>query len=62
MWYKVTCNKCNSILEYENKSIHEGNRDHEDVPCPICNNVVASVFTDLRPSVRLIKDGRTSSN
>jgi len=58
MWRKTICNKCNSILEYEDKSTFEGNRDHEDIPCPICKNIVASVFTDLIPSVRLIKDGR----
>lgn len=59
MWKKTTCNKCNSILEYEDKSVFEGNREHEDISCPVCKNIVASVFTDLIPSIRLIEEGRT---
>lgn len=57
MLKKVTCEKCKSIIEYDDKSVWLGNRDHEDVECPNCHNVVASVFTDLNPTVRLIKRG-----
>lgn len=34
----------------------EGNREHEDVLCPLCKNVVGRVFTDLIPSVYVIQD------
>lgn len=54
---RVTCNKCKSILEYNDKFVWEGNRDFEDFICPVCKNVVATVFTDQIPVVRLIKKG-----
>lgn len=57
MLKKVICDKCNSILEYDDKSIWEGNRDFEDFICPVCRNIVATVFTDQIPVVRLIKKG-----
>lgn len=47
------CNKCSAELEYDDKSIWEGNRDFEDVVCPKCGNVVTTVFTDLVPHVRI---------
>ncbi len=61
MWKRVTCKKCNSVIEYEDKSIFEGNREREDVQCLICKNIVAHVFTDLIHDVRLVKDGRKSN-
>ena len=57
MWKKVICDKCNSELEYEDKSVWEGNREHEQVCCSVCGNKVASVFTDLIPQVRVVKRG-----
>lgn len=57
MWKKVICNKCNSELKYENKSVMEGNREREEVCCPVCGNKVASIFTDLIPQVRVAKRG-----
>lgn len=58
MLKRVICNKCKSILEYDDKSVWEGNRDFEDFICPVCKNVVATVFTDHQiPVVRLIKKG-----
>lgn len=57
MWKKVICDKCNSELEYEDKSVWEGNREREQVCCPVCVNEVASVFTDLIPQVRVVKRG-----
>ena len=53
MLKRVVCNKCNSVLEYDDKSVCEGNRDFEEVNCPKCRNVVARVFTDLCPRIRL---------
>lgn len=55
---QVTCAKCGSILEYDDKSVWEGNRDHEDVRCPVCKSIVATVFTDLIPTVRVIEKGK----
>lgn len=57
MWKKVICDKCNSELEYEDKSVWEGNREREQVCCPVCGNEVASVFTDLIPQVKVVKRG-----
>lgn len=57
MWKKVSCEKCNSQLEYEDKSLWEGNREREEVCCPVCWNEVVSVFTDLIPQVRVVKRG-----
>ena len=50
-------NDFKSILEYDDKSVWEGNRDFEDITCPICKKIVATVFTDLVPVVRVIKEG-----
>ena len=57
MVHQVTCKKCGSLLEYDDKSVWEGNRDFEDVDCPVCGEVIATVFTDLIPTARLIKKG-----
>ena len=57
MKIQVVCEKCGSILEYDNRSVCLGNRESEDVPCPICQNAVDTVFTDLIPAVRIIKIG-----
>lgn len=35
----------------------EGNREHEDIECPVCGNIIDSAFTDLTPVARLIKKG-----
>ena len=56
MWQTTTCDNCNSVLKYDNRSVVEGNREHEDVLCPLCKNVVGRVFTDLIPSVYVIQD------
>lgn len=58
MWKKVICEKCKSEFEYEDKSVWEGNREIEEVNCPVCGNEVASVFTDLIPNIRVIKRGQ----
>ena len=57
MIHRVKCPKCNSDLEYDDKSVWEGNREHEDYECPICGTVVGSAFTDAIPTVRVIKRG-----
>ena len=51
---RITCKRCKSLIEYDSTSIHEGNRDFEEIVCPRCGYVVTRVFTDLIPSVRLI--------
>ena len=35
MTHRVTCDRCGSISEYDDKSIWEGNREHEDIECPV---------------------------
>lgn len=52
------CEKCGAVLEYENRSVMEGCRDFEDVVCPVCHNIIDTVFTDLIPIARVIKDPR----
>lgn len=54
---QVVCDNCKSVLEYDDRSIWLGNREREDVPCPVCKNIVDTVFTDLIPNVRVIKKG-----
>lgn len=56
MLRKVICSKCNVVLEYDDKSVWEGNRDFEDVNCPNCGNKIATVFTDLIPNIRIVDD------
>ena len=54
---RVTCPRCGSECEYDNKSVWEGNRDFEEIDCPVCGYMLDRVFTDLIPNVRLIKKG-----
>ena len=56
---QTVCGKCGATLEYDDKSVWLGNRDHEDISCPVCKNVVDTVFTDLIPTVRVIKKGES---
>lgn len=51
---RVTCPKCSSNLGYDNRSVHEGNRDFEDFHCSICGYTIDTIFTDLSPNVRVI--------
>lgn len=53
----TTCEKCGSVLQYDDSSVWEGNREIEDVVCPVCGNIIGSVFTDLNPVAILIKKG-----
>ena len=57
MLKKVVCESCNSILQYDDRSTWEGNREHEDVICPVCKNIVDCIFTDLIPIVHVIERG-----
>lgn len=57
MIHRVTCDRCGSISEYDDKSVWEGNREPEDIECLVCGNVIGSAFTDLTPIARLIKKG-----
>lgn len=52
---QVICEKCEPVLEYDDGSVWLGNREREDISCPICKNIVDTVFTDLIPNVRVIK-------
>ena len=42
MIHRVTCDKCGSISEYDDRSIWEGNREREEVECPVWGNNTAS--------------------
>ena len=55
MIHLVSCSKCGSLLQYDNASINEGLRDFEEVICPVCGNVVGTVFTDLLPVAAVVK-------
>lgn len=55
---QVVCEECNSVLEYDDRSVWLGNRDHEDIQCPVCKNIVDTVFTDQIPIVHVIKKGK----
>lgn len=52
----VCCEICNSLVEYDNTSIVEGNRDFENIDCSRCNTTLTRVFTDLVPVVRIVED------
>lgn len=54
---RVICKNCKSISEYDDKSVWEGNREREEINCPVCGNAIGSVFTDQIPIIRLIKRG-----
>lgn len=55
---RVVCDECKTVIEYEDKSMWEGNREFEDVNCPVCGNHLDRIFTDLVPNPRVvIKDG-----
>ncbi len=51
----VVCEKCGNTIEYEDKSVFEGNREFEEVVCPVCGNELCQVFTDLFPNPRVVK-------
>ena len=57
MTRRETCPQCDSVCEYDDKSVWEGNREMEDFCCPVCHYVLVTVFTDQIPNVRLIKKG-----
>lgn len=59
MWNTVIYDKCGAVLKYDDRSAWLGNREKEEVECPVCGNVVASVFADSIPNVVLIKNGNT---
>ena len=46
-----------NIDGYDEKTVWEGNREHEEFLCPECGNVIGTAFTDQIPTVRLIKKG-----
>ena len=51
----VICPNCGCKVEYESKSIWEGNRELEEVNCPNCNHLLDKVFTDLNPNPKIVK-------
>lgn len=57
MVIRVTCPKCGSECQYDDRSVWEGNREREDFNCPVCGYVLDTVFTDQIPNVLLIKKG-----
>lgn len=56
MLRRIRCKECNSLVEYDNRSIVEGNRDFENINCPKCGTYLTRVFTDLTPSVQLVDE------
>jgi phage FluMu protein Com len=56
MLQRIRCKECNSLVEYDNRSIVEGNRDFENINCPKCGTYLTRVFTDLIPSVQLVDE------
>ena len=56
---QVTCPKCGCTVEFDDKSVWEGNRDFEDVNCPNCKEYLTRVFTDGFPNPRVIKRNQT---
>ena len=56
---KIQCSKCGSIIEYNDKSVWEGNRDLEEVYCPKCNEYLTKVFIDGFPNPYIVKEGDT---
>lgn len=54
---RVVCGKCHSTLEYDDKSVWLGNRDREDIRCPVCENIVDTVFADQIPTVLVVEKG-----
>ena len=55
---RLSCPICESECEYDYKSIWEGNRDLEDIHCPICDSVIDKIFTDQIPIIRVISKGQ----
>lgn len=53
---RVKCPKCGCTVEYNDKSVWEGNRDFEDVECPNCNEHLDRVFTDGFPNPRVVEN------
>lgn len=52
---RVQCPNCGAIVEYDDKSVWEGNRDFEEVKCPNCDEYLTRVFTDGFPNPHIIK-------
>ena len=46
-----------SSLPYDDSSVFLGQRDKEEVLCPECMSVLATVVTDQIPVAQLIKKG-----
>lgn len=53
----VTCPKCGAVCQYDDSSVFLGQRDKEEVLCPECMSVLATVVTDQIPVAQLIKKG-----
>jgi endogenous inhibitor of DNA gyrase (YacG/DUF329 family) len=51
----VKCPNCGCTVEYNDKSIWEGNRELEDVECPYCKELLDRVFIDGSPTPRIVK-------
>lgn len=56
MLQRIRCKQCNSLVEYDSRSIVEGNRDFENINCPKCGTYLTRVFTDLSLSGQLVNE------
>lgn len=61
MKHRLICPRCGSLVEYDTKSVWEGNREHEEYQCPLCKEVIGTAYTDQTPTVRLIKKGHLNN-
>ena len=52
---RVKCPKCGCIVEYNDKSVWEGNRDFEEVKCPNCKEQLDRIFMDGFPNPRIVE-------
>ena len=54
MLRRKICPNCGAECQYDDRSVWEGNREHEEYNCPRCGYVLATAFTDQPPIVRIV--------
>nr|WP_297708944.1 hypothetical protein [uncultured Butyrivibrio sp.] len=56
---RIMCPKCGCLVEYNDKTVWEGNREFEDVNCPNCGEHLDRVFIDGSPNERIVNENNT---